>query len=146
MADIVRTATTVWNGNLLEGNGQLDSGTGVISTPVTWASRTGEPEGKTSPEELIAAAHASCYAMAFSHALTTGGNPPEQLTVTAAVSLAPKQGGGFEVTTSALTVQGKVPGLSGAEFQQQAEEAEKGCPVSNALRNNVKITVQATLA
>jgi osmotically inducible protein OsmC len=146
MAAINREATTVWNGNLIAGSGQLDSGTGVISTPVTWASRTEEPAGKTSPEELIASAHSSCYAMAFSHALATGGNEPEQLTVKSVVTLEPKPGGGVQVTQSALKVVGKVPGMTEDQFKSAAVEAEKGCPISNALRGNVKITVDATLA
>jgi osmotically inducible protein OsmC len=146
MAAVIREATTVWKGSLTEGSGQLDSGTGVISTPVTWAARTGEPEGHTSPEELIAAAHASCYAMAFSHALATSGNTADELTVTAKVSLEPKDGGGFAVTKSALTVVGKVPTLDDAGFKAAAVEAEKGCPISNALRNNLEITVDASLA
>ena len=104
-----------------------------------------EADGRTSPEELLAAAHASCYAMAFSHALATAGNPPERLHVTAVVSLNPKEGGGVEVTDSALTVTGTVPGLDQAGFQAAAEAAEQGCPISNAIRNNVAITVKATL-
>jgi osmotically inducible protein OsmC len=146
MDTIKRNATAVWTGSLIGGSGQLDSGTGVISTPVTWASRTAEPEGKTSPEELIASAHASCYAMAFSHALTTGGNEPTELTVTSEVVLEPKQGGGIQLTESNLTVVGKVPGLTEEQFREKAVEAEKGCPISNAIRGNLKITVNASLA
>ena len=141
-----RTATAVWHGNLTAGSGVVTSGTGVISTPVTWASRTEEPAGKTSPEELIAAAHASCYSMAFSNTLAQGGNEPQELTVTSTVTLSPKAGGGVEVTSSALKVVGKVPGMSSADFANAAIEGEKGCPISNALRNNVKITVDASLA
>ena len=146
MEPVKREATTVWTGSLVAGSGQLDSGTGVISAPVTWASRTEEPAGKTSPEELIASAHSSCFAMAFSHALTTGGNEPEQLTVTSVVTLEPKPGGGVQVTESILTVVGKVAGLTDEQFKAAAVEAEKGCPISNALRGNVKITVKASLA
>ena len=104
-----------------------------------------EADGRTSPEELLAAAHSSCYAMAFSHALATAGTPPERLHVTAVVSLNPKEGGGVEVTDSALTVTGVVPGLDQAGFQAAAEEGEQGCPISNAIRGNVAITVTATL-
>lgn len=146
MAGLESSATAVWHGNLTEGSGEVTSGTGVITAPVTWASRTEEPAGKTSPEELIAAAHASCYAMAFSNTLSQGGNEPQELTVTSTVTFAPKDGGGFEVKSSALKVVGKVPGMSSDEFATAAIEGEKGCPVSNALRNNVKITVEASLA
>jgi osmotically inducible protein OsmC len=145
MAD--RRAEATWAGNLIEGSGTLDlvsSGVGS-SLPITWASRTENADGRTSPEELLAAAHASCYAMAFSHTLATAGNPPERLHVTAVVSLNAKEGGGVEVTDSALTVTGTVPGLDQAGFQEAAEAGEQGCPISNAIRGNVAITVTATL-
>ena len=145
MAD--RRAETEWAGNLTEGSGTLDlvSSGAAASLPVTWASRVESPDGRTSPEELVAAAHSSCYAMAFSNSLTTDGTPPQRLHVTAVVSLNPKEGGGVEVTDSALTVTGVVPGLDQAGFQAAAEKGEKGCPISNALRGSVNITVTATL-
>jgi osmotically inducible protein OsmC len=145
MAD--RRAEATWEGTLTEGGGTLDLvSSGVASSlPITWASRTEEPEGRTSPEELLAAAHASCYAMAFSAVLGRGGTPPERLHVTAVVSLNPKEGGGVEVTDSTLTVTGSVPGLDQAGFEAAAEAGEQGCPISNAIRNNVAITVTATL-
>jgi osmotically inducible protein OsmC len=145
MAD--RRAEATWAGNLIEGGGTLDLvSSGVASSlPITWASRTEKADGRTSPEELLAAAHASCYAMAFSATLARGGTPPERLHVTAVVSLNPKEGGGVEVTDSALTVTGTVPGLDQAGFQEAAEAGEQGCPISNAIRNNVAITVKATL-
>jgi lipoyl-dependent peroxiredoxin len=145
MAD--RRAEATWAGTLTEGSGTLDLvSSGVASAlPITWASRTEKPDGRTSPEELLAAAHASCYAMAFSATLGRGGTPPESLHVTAVVSLNPKEGGGVEVTDSALTVRGTVPGLDQAGFQEAAETGEQGCPISNAIRNNVNITVTATL-
>jgi len=145
MAD--RRAEGTWAGNLIEGGGTLElvSSGAAPSLPITWASRTEKADGRTSPEELLAGAHASCYAMAFSHALATAGNPPERLHVTSVVSLNPKEGGGVEVTDSALTVTGTVPGLDQAGFQSAAETAEQGCPISNAIRNNVAITVTATL-
>jgi lipoyl-dependent peroxiredoxin len=145
MAD--RRAEATWAGTLIEGSGTLDLvSSGVASSlPITWASRTEQADGRTSPEELLAGAHASCYAMAFSHALSTAGNPPERLHVTSVVSLNPKEGGGVEVTDSALTVTGSVPGLDQAGFQSAADAAEQGCPISNAIRNNVAITVTATL-
>lgn len=145
MAD--RRAEATWAGNLIEGGGTLDLvSSGVASSlPITWASRTEQADGRTSPEELLAGAHAACYAMAFSHALATAGNPPERLHVISVVSLNPKEGGGVEVTDSALEVTGTVKGLDQAGFQEAAEAAEQGCPISNAIRGNVAITVTATL-
>jgi lipoyl-dependent peroxiredoxin len=147
MATAERRADVDWAGNLLEGSGHLElASSGSASLPVTWASRVESPEGRTSPEELLAGAHASCYAMAFAHSLAQAGTPPERLHVTAVVSLNPKEGGGVQVTDSALEVTGTVPGLDQAAFQTAAEEGEKGCPISNAIRGNVAITVKATLA
>ena len=141
MADITRRAEVVWDGNLFEGSGEFSVGSGSISEmAVSWAARTEDPAGRTSPEELIAAAHASCYAMALSNTLAKGGHPPERLTVTAVVTFDPPK-----VTKSALTVQGSVSGLDQAAFADFARQGEEGCPVSNALRGNVEITVDATL-
>ena len=143
---IERTARAVWQGSLTEGNGDVElASSGVGRYPVTWASRVERPDGRTSPEELLAAAHAACYAMACSFALGGAGHPPERLHVTSTVTFAPKQGGGFQVSKSALEVRGRVPGLDQARFQQLAEQAEQGCPISNALRGNLEITVTATL-
>jgi lipoyl-dependent peroxiredoxin len=144
MAD--RQAHTVWEGSLFEGKGELEFvSSGIGRFPVTWASRVEKADGRTSPEELIAAAHASCYAMALSNTLAGDGTPPERLHVVATVSLDPKQGGGVEVTKSALEVTGTVPGLDQAGFQAAAERGEQACPISNALRGNLQITVTATL-
>ena len=146
MAGVERQAHTLWEGPLIGGMGDTElASSGIGRYPVTWAARTESPEGKTSPEELLAAAHATCYAMAFSHALAQAGNAPERLHVTSTVSFEPKEGGGFAVTRSALEVDGVVPGLDQEGFQRAAEEAEKGCPVSNAIRGNVDISVKATL-
>jgi lipoyl-dependent peroxiredoxin len=146
MAQAERRAEADWEGNLLEGSGRLELvSSESASLPVTWASRVEGPDGRTSPEELLAGAHASCYAMAFAHALAQAGTPPERLHVTAVVSLNPKEGGGIQVTDSALEVTGSIPGLDQAAFQTAAEEGEKGCPISNAIRGNVAITVTATL-
>lgn len=146
MAAIERTANAVWKGSLAAGSGMISFNSGAFpNSPVTWASRTESSDGKTSPEELIAAAHSSCYAMAFTNTLTEGGHKPESLDVVATVSLEPKAGGGFAVTASKLTVRGKVPSLSQDEFASIADDAEKACPVSNALRGNLTITVDATL-
>lgn len=143
---IERSATTEWKGDLAAGSGMLEFDSGAFTnSPVTWASRTEDANGKTSPEELIAAAHSSCYAMAFSHALTEAGHKPNDLHVTAKVGLEAKAGGGFRVASSTLTVRGHVPSLSGDEFANLATQAEQACPVSNALRGNVEIRVDATL-
>ncbi|MBE3557880.1 MAG: OsmC family peroxiredoxin [Ktedonobacteraceae bacterium] len=140
-----RRAEVTWNGDLAHGNGRVKVGSGAIGElPVTWASRTERPDGKTSPEELIAAAHASCYAMALSHTLASQGNPPEQLNVNAVCTFE-QVGGGFKITTITLNVHGKVPGLDAAGFARATQQAEQGCPVSNALRNNVAIHLNAQL-
>lgn len=141
-----RRAEATWEGDLPKGGGAVTFASSEAGEfPVTWASRVERADGRTSPEELLAAAHASCYAMAFSNFLSGGGNAPERLDVTSLVSLRDKEGGGVEVTTSALEVRGRVPGLDGDAFQAAAEEAEKGCPISNAIRDNVAVTVRATL-
>ena len=145
MADITRGAEVVWNGSLAEGNGLLSLGTGILSgAPVSWPARTEAPEGKTSPEELIAGAHASCYAMALAHELAQGGHPPESLRVSAKVT-ANLSTEGLRVTKSALTVRGRVPGIEASEFPEWAHKGEQACPVSNALRGNVEISVDAAL-
>jgi osmotically inducible protein OsmC len=141
-----RQATARWEGDLLSGHGVVSTGTGVLGDqPVTWKARTEDPGGMTSPEELIAAAHAACYAMAFSNTLATDGHQPQSLNVTAKVGFGPKPGGGMMVTYSRLSVRGKVPGLDQAGFEEEAKKGEQGCPISNALRNNVEISVEATL-
>jgi osmotically inducible protein OsmC len=144
MAMAERTATTGWDGDLAHGNGVVAGASGALGElPVTWASRTERSEGKTSPEELVAAAHASCFSMALSHELTQGGNPPEHLDVSAKVTLDEKDGAPT-VTTSELTVSGRVPGIDQAAFERAAAEAGKGCPISRALAG-VEISVNATL-
>ena len=147
MAQAERTAETVWNGDLMKGNGQLTMGSSgaLRNSGVTWASRTESPDGKTSPEELLAAAHASCYAMALSATLARNGAPPERLHVTATASLDRKPEGGFQVTTMDLNVRGRVPGIDQARFEELARQGEQGCPISNAIRNNVQIRLNAQL-
>jgi osmotically inducible protein OsmC len=143
---VERSAKAVWDGDLLNGSGVLNSDTGVLrDLAVSWAARTEDPGGKTSPEELLAAAHATCYAMALSHVLGTAGNPPQRLRVTAKVGFGPKDGGGMEVKYSNLSVAGRVAGLDQAGFEEAAKQGEAGCPISNALRGNIPITVEATL-
>ena len=145
MAVAERKAEAIWEGNLQQGKGTVTPGSGAFETlNVTWASRTEDPNGRTSPEELIAAAHAACYAMAFSNTLNSAGTPPERLDVTAVCTL-DRVDGKMKITTMRLDVHGKVPGLDQAGFASAAQTAEQGCPVSNALRNNVQITVNATL-
>lgn len=140
-----RSATTKWQGDLLNGSGTLNFATGAVeSLPVTWASRTEQPNGKTSPEELLAAAQASCYAMAFASTLAREGHPPQELEVTAVCTL-DRVGEGPKVTTMAITVKGRVEGIDQSTFQEIADKAEKGCPVSNAFRDNVEISVDAEL-
>jgi osmotically inducible protein OsmC len=113
--------------------------------PVSWKARAEEAGGKTSPEELLAAAHASCFVMALSNGLATAGKPPKKLRAIARVTF-DKVGDNFRVTTSELEVQGTVPGMDAETFQRAAETAKDGCPISNALKGNVKLSVRATLA
>jgi osmotically inducible protein OsmC len=141
-----RRADVTWEGDLLTGGGVVTAGTSRAfnALPVTWASRTESPQGKTSPEELIAAAHASCYAMALSFGLAGAGKPPKKLEVSATVTF-DKVESGWRVVSSALTVRGVVPGMDAAGFRKAAEGAKDGCPVSQALKDNVKLSVEATL-
>jgi len=140
-----RRAEVAWEGDLAHGKGMFNVGSGAMSDmAVTWASRTQRSEGRTSPEELLAAAHAACYAMALSHTLTQQGHPPARLDVTAVVTFE-EADGGFKVGRSTLTVRGRVPGLDEAGFEAAARQGEQGCPISNALSNNVEIRVEATL-
>jgi osmotically inducible protein OsmC len=142
MAD--RTASVTWSGSLMEGAGTITSvGSGAFGPlEVTWASRTEESGGLTSPEELIAAAHASCFSMALSHGLAQGGTPPETLDTSATVTFVPGTG----VTKIALTVRGTVPGIDEAAFVEAAEGARENCPLSKALAAVPEITVDASLA
>ncbi len=141
-----RSASVTWNGPLLEGSGTIDAvGSGAISgLPVTWASRTEASDGRTSPEELVAAAHASCYAMAFSAGLARNGTPPTTLHVSATVTF-DKADAGWRVASSALAVRGTVPGLGADDFERLAADAKDGCPISGALKGNVDLSVEATL-
>jgi osmotically inducible protein OsmC len=138
-----RLAEVAWQGELQTGKGEVTLVSSASGTfPVSWPSRTEEPNGQTSPEELLAGAHAACFAMAFSGGLGRAGTPPERLDVTATVTFVPGTG----VTTSKLEVTGVVPGLDQAGFAEAAEAAEGRCPISNAIRGNVEVTVDATLA
>ena len=137
-----RRASTVWDGSLKEGSGQVTfQSSGLGTYPVSWPARAEEPNGVTSPEELIAAAHASCFSMALSKALADNGTPAEKLETTASVGFKP----GVGITGSHLLVSAKVAGLSDEDFQRLAVAAKEGCPVSKALAG-VDITIEASLA
>jgi osmotically inducible protein OsmC len=143
MAD--RTATVTWNGSLMEGEGTIESvGSGAFGPlDVSWAARAEDASGgKTSPEELIAAAHAACFSMALSHALAQAGSPAEKLETSATVTFVPGTG----ITKIALAVRGSVPGLDDAAFAEKAAGAKEGCPVSKALAAVPEITLDASLA
>jgi osmotically inducible protein OsmC len=135
-------ATTVWQGDLKSGVGStsLDSSK-TAQFPVTWTARTDGVAGMTNPEELLAAAHASCFSMQFSSLLTKAGHVPESIQVTAAVTFQPGEG----VTGSHLLVSAKVPGIAEDEFERLADEAKKTCPISQALAG-IPITIEASLA
>lgn len=141
-----RTATVTWTGTLAEGSGTVSAGSSELFTdlPVSWAARTEGPQGQTSPEELLAAAHASCFSMALSGALARAGTPPEHLHVSATVTF-DKVGDAWTVTASEIDVVGVVHGLDGAAFDAAASAAGENCPVSRALAGNVAITVSAAL-
>lgn len=139
-------ASATWQGDLFGGSGTAMLASGVAGPlPVSWPSRTESPNGKTSPEELIAAAHAACYSMALSNGLAGGGHPPTRLD-TDAVATFEKMEAGWRLTNMALSVTGDVPGITAHAFQEAAAAAKDGCPVSNALAGNVEITVEAALA
>ena len=142
----VRKARATWQGDLLSGKGEVSAGTSQAFTalPVTWGSRTEAPGGQTSPEELVASAHASCFAMALSFGLAQAGTPPQALDVSATVTF-DRVEEGWRVMSSALTVRGRVPGMDQASFRQAAEDAKDGCPISVALKGKVELSVEATL-
>ncbi len=137
-------ASAVWEGDLMSGKGKTSSGGGTFKDlNLGWKARTEGQAGHTTPEELLAAAHASCFSMALSNGLAKGGHKPTKLETTCTVEFGPKQGGGFEVKSSALEVRGTVPGIDQAAFQKAAEDAKNGCPISGALK--IPMSVKATL-
>jgi osmotically inducible protein OsmC len=142
----VRRAEATWSGPLATGSGAVSAvSSGAFSElPVSWAARTESPDGRTSPEELVAAAHAACFSMAFSGGLARAGTPPERLDVSAEVTF-DKVGDAWTVTSSALTVRGRVPGISAEDFVAAANAAKDGCPISRALKGNLELSVEATL-
>jgi osmotically inducible protein OsmC len=138
-------ARATWEGDLEGGSGSAELASGAAPAfPVTWKGRVDGVEGQTSPEELLAAAHAACFSMALSHELSQGGNPPERLSVSAAVTIEPIESG-FGVTQSRLDVRGSVPGADAETFAKAATAAAQGCPISGALSGNVDIAVTAEL-
>jgi lipoyl-dependent peroxiredoxin len=142
-----REARAVWNGDLLSGTGSVSgvSSGKVRDLPVSWSARTEAPGGKTSPEELLAAAHASCFAMALSAGLARAGTRPNRLEVSSKVTF-DKVGDSWTVVSSDLEVKGDVPGADGAKFLSAAEDARDNCPISRALKGNVKLSVKANLS
>jgi osmotically inducible protein OsmC len=137
-------ADAVWEGDLAKGGGRVKPESGAFpEQEVTWASRTSRSAGKTSPEELLAAAHAACYAMALSHTLAEAGHAPERVEVSAAATF--DTDAGPKVTTMELTVRARVPGIDEAAFEQAASGAKDGCPISGAIKGNVDIKLDAQL-
>ena len=139
-----RSASVVWQGDLMNGSGTIaDAPSGAFGPlDVSWASRAEEPNGRTSPEELLASAWASCFAMALSGGLARGGNPPEKLEASATVTFQPGEG----ITKGVLTVRGTVPGMDEGAFKDAADGAKDNCPVSKALAGIPDVTVEASLA
>ena len=141
-----RRASVTWDGDLISGSGRFSVGSGALGEQeVTWASRTEASDGKTSPEELIAAAFASCFSMALSGGLARAGTPPTKLE-TDAVATFDRKGEGYAFTTLTLTVRGRVDGIDADAFRAAAEQAKENCPVAQALRGNVDVSLDATLA
>ena len=136
-----RTASAHWEGSLMEGSGQVElQSSGIGTYAVSWPSRAEEANGKTSPEELIAAAHSTCFSMALSNVLAKGGNPPTSLDTTATVTFQPGTG----ITGSALSVVGNVPGITAEQFEEAAQDAKANCPVSQALK--IPITLETSFS
>lgn len=145
---VQRTANVTWNGPLATGSGTVTTVTSGTfgNLPVSWPARTEEPNGKTSPEELIAAAHAACFSMALSARLARNETPAQELQVSATVTFDKNEAGGWGIASSALNVVGTVQGIDAAKFEELAQSAKDGCPVSSALKGNVALSVTARLA
>ncbi len=143
---VTRNASATWQGNLLEGRGTVSSGTSSFFTdlPTSWGSRTEDPNGQTGPEELLAAAHASCFSMAFSNELSKAGFVPDRVEISVDVT-ADKREQGWTVVSSAITARAWVPNVDEETFQAMADKAKDGCPISRALAGNVDLSVNATL-
>ena len=140
-----KTARATWEGDLMSGSGRVSTGSGVLSDEgMSWSVRAEDTEG-VSPEELIAAAHATCVSMALAHALAEHGHAPARLETNATATF-DKTEAGFRLTTMKLAIDGEVEGIDGVEFLEAAEGAKENCPVSKALEGNVEISVEATLS
>jgi len=145
MPHIERTAHLSWEGNLARGLGTISADTGAFEElPFSWASRTSGHEGRTSPEELLAAAHAACFSMAFSSRLAKNGTPADSLDVRVEVTF-DQVDGGWKVASSKIKVTGIVPGIDAAAFDRLADDAKDNCPISAAIKGNVDLAVEATL-
>jgi osmotically inducible protein OsmC len=137
-------ANATWEGDLMSGKGTASAASGTFKgANLSWKARTEGAQNATTPEELLAAAHASCFSMALSHGLAQGGHPARRIETSCAVEFGPKAGGGFEVKSSSLDVKGIVPGIDQGAFQTAAENAKNGCPISAALK--IAMSVKATL-
>ncbi|MGC9529201.1 MAG: OsmC family protein [Candidatus Bipolaricaulaceae bacterium] len=145
MAEIERSAQAVWTGDLRAGRGRVTAASGALAdSPYSFGTRFQDQPG-TNPEELVAAAHAACYNMALAHALANQGHPPDRLETEARCTLRAEPGGGFTIAKVRLVTRGQVPGMDEETFGKAAEDAERRCPVSKALRGNVEIQLAATL-
>ncbi len=143
---VERTANVQWQGDLMSGSGKVSTQSDAIrDATVKWSSRAEIADQNTSPEELIAAAHATCISMALAGGLAKAGNPPQQLD-TEATATFDKVGDGFRMTTMRITIRGQVEGLDADGFREAAEAAKENCPVSQALKGNVDVTLDAALA
>ena len=142
----IRRATSIWTGDLMTGSGEVDAeSSGAFGgLPMTWASRTETADGRTSPEELLAAAHSSCFSMAFSGDLAKAGFVPETVSVMSEVTF-DRVDGKWTVVSSKLSVKGRVAGIDAEGFRTQAEQSKNGCPISRALQGNVSLSVEASL-
>lgn len=146
MPRIVREADVAWQGTLSRGAGVVRaSSSGAFDLPVTLASRVAEPEGKTSPEELLAAAHATCFVTSLAGELAKAGTPPEHLDVRCTITMDEVEGMGHRIVSSSLTARGRAPGADAASFAQAAEAADAGCPFSALIKGTATVTVEATL-
>jgi osmotically inducible protein OsmC len=143
---VERTATAEWQGDLMSGSGKVSTQSGVVNgATVKWSSRAEQADENTSPEELIAAAHATCVSMALAHGLAQAGTPPQRLD-TEATATFDKVGDGFRMTTMKLRIRGQVEGVDEEGFRRAAEDAKENCPVSQALSGNVDVSVDAALS
>lgn len=146
MPRIERAAEAVWEGSLARGQGTIVArSSAAFSLPYSLATRISDPEGKTSPEELVAAAHAGCFAMSLASELTQLGHPPEQLEVSATCVMDEVEGRGHLVVASQLRVRARVPGLAEGAFRQAVERADAGCPISTLIRGSAEVRVEASL-